>query len=117
MKLVFFITLTSLIGVQFIFNQSTELNVCSKAKGRIDSVRILSYGVREVFKNLQYDVNQNRKVKIEIPPDVREGGFTIVVYRKDSVLNATGFGYYTSYLDIQDSYNIIIQEDFTVSVK
>ena len=111
MRQLIFIILAAIEFCSCISKKNTTIEICNNTLYKIDSVRVLSYGVKEVFKNLNSNEIQKRTVTIKLPADFSKGGFTITIYKKDSVLNATGFGYYSSVVDIKNNYKVHILKD------
>jgi hypothetical protein len=88
------------------------LSIVNKGEKNIDSVKIRGYMAEERFINLYPDSVQKRNILVE-PPDNREGGFTIIVFQKDSVVYVGQFGYYINADNIQDNYKLSIAADYT----
>jgi hypothetical protein len=94
-------------------HKAVVLSVVNKGKNPIDSVKIRGYINEEKFVNLYPDSVQKRNITVE-PPDNREGGFTIIVYQKDSMVHVSQFGYYMNADQIQDNYNLSIAADYSI---
>jgi hypothetical protein len=94
-------------------NKATTLIVCSKAKNKIDSVKVTTYGVNEIFKDLLFNEVKERTVNINAPDNVN-GAFNIIIFQKDSIVFSGSFGYYSNGLAIDEKYKINIMEDYTI---
>jgi hypothetical protein len=89
------------------------LSIVNKGKIPIDSVKIRGYMEDERFVTLLPDSVQKRKIIVE-PPKNSEGGFTIIVYQKDSMVHVSQFGYYANADHIQGTYTLSIAADYTI---
>jgi DNA phosphorothioation-dependent restriction protein DptG len=94
-------------------HEAVVLKVVNKSKKNIDSVIIRSYNVNEKFIRLYPDSLYKRNITIE-PPDNTEGGFTIAIYQKDSMVYANSFGYFLNANWIRNSYTVTIAADYTI---
>lgn len=97
-------------------DKAVNLIVSNKSQINIDSIRIRSYGVNEIFKNLGIDSIEKRNVVVTTPKNV-EGDFTIVVFQKDSIVYSGSFGYHDNSFDIHETYRITVLPDFSVTEK
>ncbi len=94
-------------------SKPTNLIICNKTEYKIDSVRILSYGVNVMFRDLLQNEIKNQTVNIKAPSNV-DGGFTIVIFQKDSIVFAGGFGYFSNGFGIKEKYKVNIMENYRI---
>ncbi len=97
----------------FTKHNTVVLSIVNKGKKNIDSVKIRGYMAEEKFVNLYPDSVQKRNIVVE-PPENTEGGFTVIVYQKDSIVHVSQFGYFMNADQIQDIYTLSIAADYTV---
>jgi hypothetical protein len=112
MKVLFLFLLFPAAFCTFKKHKTAVLTVINKGKKTIDSVIIRAYMPEQKFITLYPDSTQNRNITIE-PPDKAEGGFTIIVYQKDSIVYAGQFGYYLNADWIKNKYTVLISADYT----
>jgi hypothetical protein len=95
--------------------KKTELILTSELKKPIDSVVIRTFGVEKVFyrvsaKPQSHIINVNNS-------NERDGGFTIIVYEKNTIIKSGSFGYFSSKDDIREKYWVNIKADFSIEEK
>ncbi len=98
----------------FSTNNTTTIIINSKSESAIASVRISSFGIDEVFKNLKFNQPQEKIVPIKKTKEVSDAAFIIKIYNNGTVLKSHSFGYYSGTADIDDSYEVEILNDYSI---
>ena len=93
-------------------NKSTLLVISSETPKEIDSVIIRAYGVTEKFDKVNLNPQQ-RRIALKTLKN-KEGGFTISIYQKDSLINSNSFGYFVNESSIKSKYKIKILKNYSV---
>lgn len=90
----------------------TSITVINLSGHLIDSLKISSYGFMFNYKKLKPNDTIRYNGKIDVRGD---GAFSTLIYIDDSLVNATGFGYFSTKSDIKPNYTIQIHENFSVT--
>jgi hypothetical protein len=112
MKVLLLFLLFPSVLCNFTKHNVVVLSIVNKGIKTIDSVKVRGYMAEEKFVTLFPDSVQKRNILVE-PPDNREGGFTIIVFQKDSIVYVGQFGYYVNADNIQNNYTLSIAADYT----
>lgn len=90
----------------------TSITVINLSGHLIDSLKISSYGFMLNYKNLKPKDTISYSGKVDVRGD---GVFSTLVYIDDSLVNASGFGYFSTQSDIKPQYTIQIHENFSIT--
>ncbi|HRD58707.1 MAG TPA: hypothetical protein PK504_11690 [Ferruginibacter sp.] len=107
-----------LFSILFLFasscsnTKSTEIILSSETTNNIDSIIIKSYGVSEKFINLN-STPQIRTIRFNTS-QINEGGFTLIIFQNDSIVNAGSFGYFSGKKDIKAKYKVKVLKDYSI---
>ncbi len=96
--------------------KNCNISIYNNTSYNIDSIRLSSYGVNYLFKELtpRKKIEKNISVKYS---GKYEGVFLLTIYVKDSIKNQTTFGYYANADDIKPRYSIELYDNFLIKEK
>jgi len=93
-----------------------DVLIVNKTNVTFDSIRVFA---NDKNPTTFYSLRENEKVKGKIVFDKNKKGdgcYSILAYKKDSVVISQGFGYYTNGASLDREFNISIMKD-TIIVK
>jgi hypothetical protein len=91
-------------------------SIINNTSQKIDSVRITSTGLKEIFINIEPKQKLEKTFSIKHFPRY-EGAFLATIFIKDSARNQATFGYFDSPEAIKEHYTIEIGEGFSIKQK
>ena len=94
-------------------HSNKTITIINKSSFVIDSVRINSYNVNLVYKNILPNAAITNKFIWTYKTDY-EGAFYYTIYQKATVKAKGSFGYYANDYDIQSEYTFIINNGFKI---
>lgn len=92
--------------------QNCEISITNNSRDTIDSVKITTYSVNAVFRNLLPATTQTKMIDINSTKKDQKGAFLARVYIKDSVKNSATFGYFAQPDEIKPAYSIEFSTTF-----
>lgn len=114
----------SSIGILAIFLMSylfsapkkIQLMVLNKSNESFDSLIIRSHKLNEVFLSLKPGDSIAKKVEFFSFPGNGEGGFSISIYQKDSLVYGNVFGYFFNSSYVKENYKITVSANRVVKI-
>ena len=92
--------------------KTTLLIINSETVNEIDSIIVRTHGLTERFEKVNV-TPQTRRIILK-SSQKKEGGFTLVVFQKDSIINSGSFGYFVNENEIKPKYKIKILKDYSI---
>jgi hypothetical protein len=94
-------------------DKETTVIIYNNSKITIDSIQIVSYGMKEIFKTILPQNEVEKKVTVKYSGKF-SGGFGITIFEKDSVIKSTTFGYFENGSAIKNRYKIEIGDGYSI---
>lgn len=101
----------------FVFGQKKiKFIVLNKSSESFDSLIIRSHNLNEVFLRFKPGDSICKKVEFYGFPGNGEGGFSISIYQKDSLVYGDVFGYFFNSSYVKENYKITVSTNRIVKI-